>query len=144
MLIAVLARFGRMVGLPEDRRHVLGGNSDGKTLLTSSIRETGPEAGEIVQREYVEDLGKAVERRSDGDEWRVTDTFEERTAGKVSIAKQETDQPNDGDIGGIGPKGTVAKERASQQEIESRKSQPRQEKRRKKCNVIDDLFGDLV
>ncbi len=140
VLVAVLARVGRVVGLPEPGLKVRAMDTDVKALLASSIRETRQEAEEIVLREYVEDTGKVVERRTDMEVLEVTDAPEERGTSKEFT----TTRNDDGELGGNEDNDTVVKEKASGQETESVKSQTRPTKRRKKGNVIDDLFGDLV
>jgi hypothetical protein len=146
----VLARIGKIVDLPESKQHALSINTDGETLLASSIRETGQDIGEIVQRENVEDMGDIVEMVVDGDERRITGGLEERIPSKRLIAK-EADQPINLHSA-LGENGTVTQERSTQQEVQSIQSVTRPKKQvkkqknhknHKKRNVIDDLFGHL-
>lgn len=147
VLIAVLARVGRLVGLPEPESEpeVLAMNVDVKMLLTSSVRETGREAGEIVVREYVEDMGEVVERRVEREESRVTTNLMRSSASKESAAAEDVaDQPDNSGIDELRHKPNVVNKRAAQTEKESNKSQSRSKKRCKKGNTIDDIFDDLI
>jgi hypothetical protein len=149
----VLARVGKIVGLPEPKQPLLGVNSDGKTLLTPSIQEPGQDIGEVVQRGDVEDMGKIVEGGVGREECGITGGPEESRASKMSIAI-EADCTIDLDSGAVRQRGTVAQktptlETSAQQEVEKVKSTTtpkKQDKKRKKHkrNVIDDLFGHLV
>jgi hypothetical protein len=146
----VLARTGRIVGLPESKRHLLGINSDGKTRPASSIRETGQDTGEIVQREDVEDMGKIIEMDVDGDKGGTSGRREDRSPSKRWISK-EADRSIDLDSIGLEKNERVAQESGTQQEVQSIQpvtkpvTKPKGKgKKNKKRNVIDDLFGHLV
>jgi len=157
VLIAVLARIGKIVGLPESERHLLDVNSDGEKLLASSTRETGQDTGEIIQREYVEDVGKIIEMEIDGAERGIAGRREKRSPSKRRIAK-EADRPIDLDSGGLEENETVAQEGdtlevhsiqpvtmpKSQGKKHENDSNHKKHKKHKKRNVIDDLFGHLV
>jgi hypothetical protein len=142
----VLARTGRIVGLPESKRHLLGINSDGKTRPASSIRETGQDTGEIVQREDVENMGKIVEMDVDGDKRGTSGEREDRSPSKRCTAK-EADRSIDLDSVCLEQNERVAEEKEPQQEVRSIQPviKPKGKgKKNKKRNVIDDLFGHLV
>jgi ribonuclease MRP protein subunit RMP1 len=135
VLFAVLARVGRIVGLPRCQPMVPAANVGSKTLLTSSVRETGPETGEVVTGEYVEDMGSVVERGAEGSEPKVIDTLE---------AEDVANQP-DSNESGENEQGCISVEREpGQNEIKRIDSQMKAKRKRKKGNAIDDLFGDLI
>ncbi len=141
----MLARVGRILGLPKATQQVIGVDIKLKSLLASSVRQTGQDAGEIVLREYVEDMGKVVERTSDGKELSATDRL--RQTGKEvkeSITYTKADQASDGELSRAVQKVNMVKGTTPAQEVESVKSQVRSSKKRKKGNAIDDLFSDLV
>lgn len=145
VLTAVLARVGKILGLSRTEQQALGMEIKLKLLLASSVRPTEQDAGEIVLREYVEDMGNLVERRTIGEESSATDGF--RQTGnemKELIPNSKADQPHDSDVGGGLPKVNMVQGTTAEQEVQSVKSQARPRKKCKKSNAIDDLFGDLV
>jgi hypothetical protein len=113
-------------------------------LLASSVRETGPKTGEVVTREYVEDMGSVVERGAEGSELRVIDTLKAEGASKESLPDDVANQPDSNESGEIEQGGISVERKPGQNEIKRIDSQPKAERRRKKGNVIDDLFGDLI
>ncbi len=144
VLIAVLARVGRIVGLPEPEPKPLAIEADAQTLLASSVRQTGHDTGEIVLREYVEDKGKILERGTDREELNAYDKLKRGNASRYPGPEAGAEEPDRSEFGERGLKLTVVKESTAQQETETIKSQSRPKKRRKKGNAIDDLFGDLM
>jgi ribonuclease MRP protein subunit RMP1 len=144
VLFAVLARVGRIVGLPQCQPMVPGANVGSKTLITSSVRETGPETGEVMMGEHVEDMGSVVERGAERSESRVIDTLEAEDASKKSMPEDVANQPDSNESGEI-EQGRISVEREpGQNEIKRIDSQTKAKRKRKKGNAIDDLFGDLV
>jgi ribonuclease MRP protein subunit RMP1 len=144
VLLAVLARVGRIVGLPNTGAEVPAANAGSKTLLASSVRETGPKTGEIVVREYAEDMGSVVERRAEGSESRVTDTLKAEGSSKESRAGDAGDQPHSNESSKVEEESISLDKKPRQNEIKRIDSQTKAKKRRKKGNAIDHLFGDLV
>ena len=134
----MLARVGRIVGLPIPQGQSLDMMTDPKSSLACSVRETGLSTGDIVLKEYVEDLGDVLDRQIDSETLRPTGALKE------PIAQEEAVQPDTIDLRTKDQKVTVLKDRAKHQDSERIKSRGMPKKRRKTGNVIDDLFGDLV
>ncbi|KAF7511363.1 hypothetical protein GJ744_004928 [Endocarpon pusillum] len=145
VLTAVLARVGKILGLPKTEQQALGMEIKLKSLLAASVRQTGQDAGEIVLREYVEDMGNLVERRKIGEESRATDGFTQ-TGKEVKelILNNKADRPRDSEVGKGVPKVNMVQGTTVGQGVQSVKSQARPRKKCKKGNTIDDLFSDLV
>lgn len=137
VLIAVLARVGRIIGLPAIESNVVAASAGGKILLASSFRETGEVRGETVLREYGEDMGKVVERRTIVEELKVINTFKEESS-KKSSKRLLANQPKSSEMVNV-DRASTRPEKPTKGETEARPK-----KRRKKGNAIDDLFGNLV
>ena len=145
VLTAVLARVGKIIGLPKSEQQALGMEIKLKSLLASSVRQTGQDAGEIVLREYVEDMGNLVERRNNGEETRATDGFRQTSKEvKEPVSNSKADRSHNSELGKGVQKVNMVKESTAEQEVQSVKSQAKPRKKRKKGNAIDDLFGNLV
>jgi ribonuclease MRP protein subunit RMP1 len=144
VLVALLARAGRIVGLPEPKSGGLARDADVQMLPASSIREPGDDAGEIVLREYVKEIGRVVGRRNDKDLSKFLDQRKRGNTGNKTVAEDEADFFGNRNCTGEEEKMVVAKEMLAQQGIVTTKSASRPKKRRKKGNAIDELFGDLI
>lgn len=142
VLIAVLARVGRIVGLPEPKLEPqlsLDRTAGARPLLTSAFGE----AGEIVPRPNGEDIGKVVQRNTDKEEEIVTNAIM-RDRWREESRTMDRAVQGDADLASKRqPEVMKGKGRAAEQEGRETHPQVRQKKRRKKGNAIDDLFDDL-
>ncbi len=146
VLTAILARVGGILGLPsKGKQQGLGIDINLKSLLSSSVPSTGQDAGEIVLRQYVEDVGKVVGRRNDEEELSPTDGLGQTVQEvKEPVTDTKADQASDSEVGRDVQMVNMLKRTTAEQEVDSVKSQVRPSKRRKKGNAIDDLFSGLV
>jgi ribonuclease MRP protein subunit RMP1 len=148
VLIAVLARVGRVIGLSEpkaDSRPSLATDMDAKTSLASSLRDMGPEAGEMALREYVEDTGEMVQRDTGSEGSRpIRDTDKSEIGHDLLKAKDHVSERDATSVHGDDQNFVKVGEKSTQQEKQTPSLQSRPRKRRKKANAIDELFGDLV
>ena len=146
VLLAIVARVGRVVGLPQvavDHPARPGLVQKAETVLASSLRQTGMDMGEVVGRIYdsgetdiVGDGGKVVDRVG------VTSKI---------ILRNEVDIGQGEKKDGQEPKMAVTTTNNSKDSIEMVSSptpegdiMQRKKTRWKKSNAIDDLFGQLI
>ena len=136
VLLAILARVGRLVGLPEPlAAPVLKPGQIAKVVLATSLKETGDDRGELVPRVYgSEDVGEVISRE-------VAEKMskgEDRDLGKVVDGQLD-------DVGDAAVSHESRKEarRHEVAEADLAIGMERKKKRRKKGNAIDDLFAGL-
>jgi ribonuclease MRP protein subunit RMP1 len=139
VLIAMLARVGRIVGLPEVEADPAGADANVKTLLVSSFRATGQQSGEAVLREYMEDVGKVVER-SPSTKASPSEAIIQPGGASKRLAKASANSTEGGAVDANGQNAT----KTTVQEAAPLTSDTRPKKKRKKGNAIDDLFSNLI
>jgi ribonuclease MRP protein subunit RMP1 len=144
VLIAVLARVGRIVGLPEATWKDTEANAEGKPLLASSVRGTARKSPEAMVRDDMEDMGNVIEREAVGGEPKRIDGFRVEFSGKKSSFEDVLDTPGIGAVHDGDAKVGQIRGRNAQQEIQKSTSQSRPRKKRRKGNAIDDLFDNLI
>ncbi len=139
VLLAILARVGRLVGLPEPPPAP---ELKPKTILATSLKQTGDDRGEVVQRTYKsEEVGEVVSRamaekkRENVDVGKIVDR-EAKDVGDAAISRSE--RISDADERKWHRSGKEAAETVGTAGVETKKK-----KRRKKGNAIDDLFAGL-
>jgi hypothetical protein len=163
VLLAILARVGKLVGLPTPPLHAvseLKPEPRPNTMLATGLMQTGVDRGEVVERACdsggPEDHGLAVSREeSNVSKTRITtDGQRVEEAGKANSFDEETVTAAREDIAGpllnagdaeLGVRGKPASEAVAQGGLAG---QPiavaeRRKKRRKKGNAIDELFAGL-
>lgn len=131
VLLAALARVGKLVGLPapdaprpEEKR---------KTVLATSLTQTGDDKGEVVQSLYVnEDVGEVVTRETRTQQV-VPGKREDDVQATVEHSKEKRNPTNH----------RSGKDGASITKHEPHTTAERPKKRRKKANAIDELFAGL-
>ena len=163
VLLAILARVGKLVGLPTPPLHAvseLKPEPRPNTMLATGLMQTGVDRGEVVERACdsggPEDRGLAVSREeSNVSKTRImTGGQRVEEAGKANSFDEETVTAARGDIAGsllnaddaeLGVRDKPASEAVAQGVLAG---QPiavagRKKKRRKKGNAIDELFAGL-
>ena len=163
VLLAILARVGKLVGLPTPPLHAVSElklEPRPNTMLATGLMQTGVDRGEVVERACdsggPEDHGLAVNREeSNVSKTRMT-TGRQRVeeVGKANSFDEETVTAAREDIAGsllnagdaeLGVKDKLASEAVAHGGLAG---QPiavaeRRKKRRKKGNAIDELFAGL-
>jgi hypothetical protein len=163
VLLAILARVGKLVGLPTPPLHAvseLKPEPQPNTMLATGLMQTGVDRGEVVERAYdnggPEDHGLTVSREESNvlktrmtiggqrvEEASKANSFDEET---VTAAREDIagSLPNAGDAE-LGVRDKPTNEAVAQEGLVG---QPiavveRRKKRRKKGNAIDELFAGL-
>jgi hypothetical protein len=163
VLLAILARVGKLVGLPTPPLHVvseLKPEPRPNTILATDLMQTGMDRGEVVERTCdsggPEDHGLAVSREESNVSKTRTTIGGQRVeeAAKANSFDEETVTAAREDVAGsllnagdaeVGVRDKPASEAAAQGVLAG---QPiavaeRKKKRRKKGNPIDELFAGL-
>ena len=149
VLLAILARVGRLVGLPGPAGPDLNPGQKPKTVLATSLRETGDDRGEVVQRMYdSEDIGEVVSREMTGKKRIKKIENKGESAGPGKVVDREMEEIGDSAMSQPERIGEAEKTRSHGSGNEALETAPttgveRKKKRRKKANAIDDLFAGL-
>ena len=144
VLIAVLARVGKIMGLPVTIPEPPEANAEVESLLVSDSDEIRRRTKKMMGSEDGEDVGKIVERSANRGELMPTDSLREESLSNKPSAEEIVDKP---DLGG---RGQGVQELSGSRRKNARKSfeksylQSRTKKKLKKGNVIDELFSDIV
>lgn len=158
MLLAVLARVGRIVGLPKPLATVpdLTRKKQPDTLLATSLTQTGVDRGEVVERVFdgKERTGPGRVGRTEKGTTLRTETRRSRETGE-ELAKgrpldAKLDDKDDQDVAGpllknrVGGETGMRAEAVGHEGLDGEKpAAVERKKRRKKGNAIDELFAGL-